>query len=630
MFALFAACYGWGRGAAVALGADDLEWPFAAGLGIAVAIAIGGVASLAGVATRTMLGAWTAIGAAAAVVALARSRRARRAATPSADPLTVAAALGAGALVAIRVLASLANRGSGPAGLLRFNGGDDFGAYFVHARRLVDTGTLVGDAFNYRGVVSGLGGKAVLDGLTLVALDPRSLNAFDAGLCVAILAAMVVALARRVGTTPRMAFACVIALLLIPPISSNSTSFYTGAVLVLLLYRLWAFPLAAADERRWARPVLSALSLAALSALKSTHLPFAVALGAALPVAAWRADGWRRPVADAAAMAAASAALLAPWMIEMRLKAGTLLYPVFGAGIVTTPGVIPERDHAWTAWGLATGFLRDYHCFPYIAAVTIAATIGIEWLRTRDVPRVRFIAFTVAAATAGVAGVVYTTRGAWQDRYTQAPVLALVAIVAVEAMRVSAPAGIRTRRALPLVALLLVAVIPLRQRADVPAYVRWVGSEIRFAASGMPLVAPGVRARYAAAQSAMLPGARAINVVAELPFLFDMTRNSVMSWDMAGSTSPLPHLAAGAPPDSVAAYLSRAGVTYVIYERTDWADRLRPVLVAPVAWTREVSRRAFEVQTAIAALSGSRHRVYDDGSLVVFELRSPPGDDAAR
>jgi hypothetical protein len=127
-------------------------------------------------------------------------------------------------------------------------------------------------------------------------------------------------------------------------------------------------------------------------------------------------------------------------------------------------------------------------------------------------------------------------------------------------------------------------------------------------------------------QAAVPPGA-ALLVMIDRPYLLDFARNPIDLLDQPGGASPAPGIPFTAGSAKVAAYLQALGIRYLafvrpekavspLYSRTGWMAFQSGG--API-WRQTATYylAAFDV---VNDLAKQRHRLYDDGTLVVVDL----------
>jgi len=581
--------------------------------GMAVLLAVGGIACLASIATRGVLLALVLVG-----VALEYRFRAVTMGGAAIRPRLRDAAV----LVPMAVLVTLQYYG-GAAGL-RLTA-DDHTAYLVYPQKILAAGTLL-EPFSLRRLAS-YGGQSLLQAFTLIgSAHAWQLPLLDMGICLVVVLALIVADRDRVRTS--LWWVPVLLLLTLPNIRANSASLMSGVVFFLALFRTASS--AALEASPWRRRVVLGMLAAAVGTLRQSYLVVAAAFlliyDAPALVGAVRLSGpdrWRR-LAGAAVAPASMLACLVPWALLSYRATGTPLYPLFTGNYRAEYGQLtaahPSMAPATWLW------INVRHCYPIrTLPLFLAAAMLVPWRLTRGA-----LPALLGASLLGFVAIVlgFQLSDEWSmSRYYTPFMLATVLAVSMHVCS-QRPADWRrdpVRAAAP-AALLLAAVVFQVQGIAAQSYndVLELVARVRGAArESSALVAQGEPYR---ALQASIPAGAPLFVMLDRPFLLDFRRNPIDLIDLPGQVSPPP----GVPfedDEAFVRYLTAQGFRYVAfvrskasehqYRRETWQGL---VGLRPSPLWRKGAPLVLKVLDRFEGLDASRSHVYDDGRIVALDL----------
>jgi hypothetical protein len=602
--------WGWGRLIRSLAPGRPLAAPLTLALGLGGILFIGGLLNLAGIACSAALDALVLAGLVAALPSLLTAIRRRRGISAS-DGLALIPVLVVGWFAA----AHLAPQQS-------FNIYDDFEKYFAFPVKMLATGTLGGNPLSAIGGET-LGGQAFLQAFVVAHLPPAYVGTADTFLslllCVA-LAGFGLGSGRRLG----MALVAEVAVVILNPEIINISAVFSGAALVMA-----AIFLAGEPSGEGEAPVPSAwlgLLYAGLIALKTTFLIFVVFHLVALALARagldGRRGGWLRPAVGAAAW---TAGFLAPWLLLSAAHywagwhAATLRPPAIGAEWLSVFSTAPELYGGTQAHYTALGL-----------AVLLVAAIGVlaRWRRWVG-PSPGLASATAGLATAGAAYFVLVLALAPAFGREGATRYAGPIFIGAIPAAIRILGGLEWRPGWP--RFLPVTVLGAAVAAFLPSAVARVrqiegyGSPLAFSPSvtapafiayNRDVLAGGARARLAAAQRLVPPGAPLLAWVCN-PFLLDFKRNPVTETNPAGLGSRWAW-----PPSA----------RYILWEYRGYAVKYPGFVVwTPRDYTRIFygeclvdrinSARALAFVDFLQAVSRRADLLYNDGSLALFRRR---------
>ena len=566
--AILVSAVGWGAVVARRLYGDGahLGWGLEAALGLAVHLALGGL--LAALSLVSVTTSWITVALGVALFTL-EARRGTAAAAPASPDRARGGdsriAIGLVALlVGVALIHYLAWATERPANII-----DDFQAYLSFPKQLLGSGTLI-EPFSSRRIDS-YGGQSYLQALVLAFSTVSRIGLLDYGICVLVLAGLVVGWVRERPRLPiAVATPALLALVTLHyyDLNHNAASEFSGAVFFLAIFRILDRP-RRDTQSAWPTAVTLALVAAAACTLRQSNLAAASLIPAAyygLRLARERATR-RHWAKEAALTAALTLTLLLPWMILAYRSCGTPLYPVIigngahdfmdfepistvdkaryvlAAGLY--PGRLPGLLLAFTA-GLA---------LPARASLALRASLAGTALAT-------LMLLDVLASADAVDG---TDRYLFPYGLAYLLAVALVAARAVTQLKTPAIPAIKPARsaiAMTLVAGALALQLFQGRHTLAPLYRADVDA-IKTALTNPPLADPG-DALYADLQHAV-PEHTTLLVMLDQPFRLDYRRNRILLWDQPGAASPPPHLPIGQGPDALNRYLLGQGIRYVAY-----------------------------------------------------------------
>lgn len=513
----------------------------------------------------------------------------------------------------------------------RFNGHDDFHAYLLFPKKLLELGWLGTDPFSERRLVSGLGGQYILLAAIGVELPERFWHLLDPGLATLMTAALVGLLPIRSGEVSANAHAATLVVILgavlVTPDAVNVMAEYSlMPFIVTAIYlangAVSSNEVQARREMAGSALLIGLLAGAALT-LKNTFVPFVmlIALGVLALVAVqsrWHLSTFAR-FAVPALIAILCTTL--PWMLDLHRSSGTLMYPLLGRGFhgsvyglfpVANSGFLspPHLGHSINSLGLTA--LHLLFIFQ-LAAVGFALS---GW-RNGRVPA-RLILLIGASAIATTFAIWWAAGGYGTYRYA-APVLLTGLVASAVLLREWATAA-----SLPRVVLWGVAfVMGGYGWSHFEAQHRPGAAALRQALSGQDIATPEQRAAYQRLSEA-IPRDGAVLTRLSKPFLLPQ-RVDLFIADYPGGASPPPGMPMGATTEQWVAYLRARGVRYLAWDyateagfsKASFGDRLDP---GEHPWIRAEATATFEFHDHLEKVRGSHRVIYDGDGFAVIDL----------
>src|ERR1035441_5414052 len=308
--AVLASFLGWGSAIQRAASLPETDWGLRCGWGMAFTAVLGGFLACLSMAGRPVLITMVAAGALLALLLCAdglppifKSRG------------SMLGALGFLALIVLVYAPRVDIRWS--------NACDDDLAYWVFAKRLLDSGTLI-EPFSQRRLAAFVG-HSLLQAVVWAFGSQKNLHLVDYGLSVVVLAGMVFGCCRKARAS--IGWACLIAgfAILVPVPRINSMSQVTGVVLFFALFRTLQNSIQKAP--RWQDGMIAAIVVAATCSLRATYIPVVAAFCA---IGLLFANPWplRRRIPHFAGLGLAATFFLLPWMWLLHRSSGTWIYPI--------------------------------------------------------------------------------------------------------------------------------------------------------------------------------------------------------------------------------------------------------------------------------------------------------------
>ena len=464
---------------------------------------------------------------------------------------------------------------------------DDFPAYYVFPKELLDTGSSF-QPYSIRRILA-WGAQSLYQAFFLSRAPFAFISLFDRGICLLVLLALIAGTPVPKRVPRALLLAPMFVVLLLQPWRSNSTSEVSGAVILFGLFRtIMAWPTHA--RTRWPAATTTALLVVAAWALRPNYGFVALLMvffsHAAILAGRWRARRTlsREDFVEPLSTLSLVALFAAPWMIASYATFHTPLFPALWGNY--RPG-----SHMFGV-EIPLGRRLRLMLEPFFAEQPIAA-IGIfmlAYLATRDPQRRRPVDALCLASFLGICALVYTfprTYAADQARYYFAYQLASVLAVLVGPIAAARHADRLTARAWLGIVLTTMAAFVQVQTSFSPGigmYAQFVRKVDNWMETMPPPADDLTRGTpYAALQSAIPVGATVATLVEE-PFRLDYARNRIYVLDFPGVVAKGGHLSVQEGGERFARDLVAQGVRYLLivdpgrghfYSRSAWLGHQR-------------------------------------------------------
>ncbi len=609
------------------------RWPFAGTIGIGLVIAVGGVLNLIEGLTRPVLIAIVICGALLWLQAY-RNQRHRIAGEVRAFWRDISGSPWKAA-IAVILLALLSASFFGNIVTSRFKPEDDLVAYGDYAVQTAQLGTLPANPFGERRIQSSLGSGYLLQAITLVVGDVRSLYVPDIslGFLLAVGAAYLIA-RRRLGRGVSLLLASLIFLLCFLLI--NASFYILPEALVLTL--CWLGIERPSESGRWLfRCALIGVAAAALASLKSTYVPFSFFFCLFLFVGYLSTSRRAYIVLGGFICAGSSMAVLFPWMLDQHRKEATWLFPVLGKGFDASayPGLALPNGHGgllsmrWTVWELS---------LPFLAIWAVAIVLLLIFRNLRRQPEWPTLLALAAAAALGTFAIISATGGDSITRYTgptQIPSIIVMAAVFAGWLQSQCLSQKQGRWFLGTAGALACIFLwngPIRQ-GFMLQYPEFVLQQTLLGKDHIDYWQEVHTMNNI--QSAIPP--RATVLVVTIPsFAFNVRRNRIFVDDLPGGAGPAPGPPITTDSEQLRNYLRHYGISYIAFTRGYTAPDKPADMPAYIAKLRQIIAHPSSeglltwqhMQNAMMSLRGAQIRelagryclIYNDGTNIVIDL----------
>ncbi len=623
-----ASCWGYGTLSRRFLPESAFGFGLRTTWGAAVALCVGGFPLALGLLNRWTLLGIVGIGVVLASIELIRTRRSAQPVLrrhrrflrlhPRAGAIGVLVVLA----VAFVVVGSLVDR--------RVHPYDDEIAYLGFVRRLWDRGDLL-EPFSFRRIAA-YGGQTVLVGMFALRTAVMQVHLFDHGFAVAMVVAL---LYERRTTTPVAAFyrhGMAFFVLVLPDVSINTASSYSGALFVFAFYQALAWA-----HRRPTSGLQRALLLAPLAVaivtLRQNFLPIPFLMIGGDAVLRWRrAEGPHRRIVlrEGLLLAGAALGLWLPWAVASYRAVGTFLYPALRGYFNPALSLSGVPRGLFGQLGTQLRLLVDAEPFRLLPGFLVLG------LATRDRGAGRGRTFLTAAfAVSFVLLVAGFSQAAPQSLARYLFPLALPLVLAV--MQSVSPLPNVPARITPALAigwaLLLVQAYDVRATlAPRVARITNDAHEVLGYALSANVTTPE-QATYTKLQEAIPKGSKVATLL-DQPLYLDFKRNEIFNLDMPGYLSPPPGLPYFRGPGELLIYLRSLGIDYVAYVEDDYShvqyrreDWIRRSYGEMEEWLL-FGAYVLDLQESLRALSLRGKPLFHEQGMVVLDLAAISGSDS--
>ena len=531
-----------------------------------------------------------------------------------------------------------------------FNPHDDFHTYAVRPVRMVETGTMAGNAFDPLALDS-FGSQSFFHGFFLWGTDIRFLNGFDAVACFALCLMLVAELSmcwRLPWVTGVLAVLCVA---VINPQCMNISPLYSGVAAIMALVICGWFlerSLSFGPKRNNRRAEITLALLAAwLLTLKITLAMFGALFLVLFYSLLLASKGNRVGILKSAALTAGAAIMLAlPWVI-MPLPA---LFKVRNLGLQLEAGATVAAKYPSMAGRdipaifSTAPLLYGDRPISFLLLVAFCAGMGLfcAWVSLRrNVGERSAVGITIAAAGLAVAPVYFALGHLFPVfgaiRYACPMLIGVFLATALGYLRLkgwmdSKKAPFVISGFMTLAILIFSGTFWLRaQQGAADRTLLALQVNAKLADYSRKLVSQDERNYQRSIQELMPRGTTAL-VWTVAPFQLDYSRNHLLTLSTSGITNPALKFPAGADLDSFKNYLRDNGVRFVLMETNGYAANklaaLQELKQSSYAAIQKMADFGIYLRGALLELAQRNPVRYSDDRMLLFELADTPADRA--
>ncbi|MFL6352723.1 MAG: hypothetical protein ACJ74Z_12865 [Bryobacteraceae bacterium] len=512
-------------------------------------------------------------------------------------------------------------------------------AYLNLPVETLELGTLPSDPFNERRITTSLGGPYFLQTFMLLAGDVGTVPFIDVTVGFILYAAILVGIYRTLKLSRLVSLSLALLIFVAPLVRANFTMVVLPAALFATLFWIQIHPFLG-DRMGWQRSVLLGLTAAGICSLKSNGIPGALLICGFYYLGNFLTER-RRSLKAGLFFALAAGFCLVPWMLDMKQKEGTYLFPIFGLGYhASAYGVIPPPGGAHPF--LASSVWMWLAITPLGGPLLLEAAAAYKAYRRAIEPEWVALCSLLVGTGLAVASIAVSTGGESIARYslpTEVPALLIFAAFVL-----------RWRKSLqsrPLWLWGVSVVVVLQLAYHVAGFGLYSGQYRREAQEAGLLRMPrrlialpkdfdmGAEQRRVALLQAKVPSRERILSHLTISFPFDFRRNPLFIADWFGMAGLPPGMPVGKGPDALRTYLLEKSIRYIAYDsrhslvvaQADPGTSLQTALEHPRMygrhrWVYLEVKVSEDEEKNVEALAKTYKHLYDDGVVYLLDLES--------
>jgi hypothetical protein len=504
--------------------------------------------------------------------------------------------------------------------------GDDPIAYFAFPIKMLQLGSLGPDPFSERRLQATVGGGYFLQTFMLVLGDVRSIPFTDVAIGYLLLGGVIIDLARRRRLSILQTVLTFWLLFWLQFGRLNATMMILPAALFASLFLLESEPLLKKGTE-WKQALLLALIISSICTLKSTYMPTAV-MSCCLYYLALVIRKGSRYVLPGVGCVALCGLFLFPWLLDMKRKEGTYLFPLLGRGYD-----ISSYNNSLVPAGSMLRLVHSYFFWEEIVFFGLPLIFGVVavWVAARKNAEREQVSLTsmLLASALGVVALNIAVGGESLGRYSQPFLVPMLIAFTIAIMSWWNRPEFR-RKWLYVTA------------AATGLYIFSFG--VLFATNGafgaffrdvydpsgqiLPLNIDAIAAQARTVQ-AVVPAGKAIFARVRFSYPFDFRRNPVFIGDIPGMSSLPPGMPLGAGPMPLRQYFLDQKIRYIFFDYQDQPEAppgnislSRALDKSPSRhhWTYVQGRVTLDVESNLLELGKNYRKIYDDGNIFVIDL----------
>ncbi len=523
---------------------------------------------------------------------------------------------------------------SGSISNIHFNWGDDFHAYFVFPKKMLQTGSLGLDPFSEQRILM-LGGMSFLHAIILSLGDFRNLNMIDVGLGTILTTGLLYGLSREFNLLKWMNLLVIFIALIIVPLKVNISSLVIGLALFITLFRtLWVF-----RENKInyiSKSIIISLVISALTSLKTN---FIITLVGFLLLTyffyfAHYKNNRKNIIKEIFLVCTFTVLFILPWSVANYQSNGTLLYPIFGNGFHNASWL--QFNSEISVRGILNSMKSIYlnmNSLPLIFFFLIFYIFGNTVVHDKQ----KNIASMFVASISTPLIIVLLSGGYGWDRFSWSAITAstLILLIVVFARIDSSRRLIRLMRVY--IVLFGICLIVINNKTKLVDYYASYISSISTGLKNHKIIVKyddkiynsideQIEQRYLCVQHS-IPENEIVLERTQYPFLFDFKRNNIYITHFLGASSLPPGMPFFNGGDVLAEYLLKQSIRYVVYSYKSEAnfkyeDYLGLLSDNVTPFIKAQARYTFDFHKNIEELRENIKPIYDDGEIFVLDLES--------
>ena len=517
---------------------------------------------------------------------------------------------------------------SGSVSWHNFNLIDDYHAYFVFPRKMLQIGSLGSDPFSERRLVSALGGQSFLHTFSLSMLDERSLYLIDPGCALIVMIGLIIGYCQQKNISKSSTLLIVFALFSLSRLHINITGILIPVCLFFSLFRVFEWDHLKSTNIQ-SNAVIVGLLAAAICALKSTFVPACIIFfTASYFFYILGSQTKHKAIYEFCLASILLAMFILPWSISMYQSSGTLLYPILGKGFHgSVYGGSVKLPNSIIPPNLAIK-LKVYAIFTTIYISTVLAIrFWIIGLGKKQIVREATLSICLSAAI-GTAIVVFSTGGADAYRYSYS-LLVVVFVVVISIFMENIEQNnlnLKLKKIIFSGAVFLSLLLAIASHGKTPEQSNNYLDNLALGLRNIPLVIPNEREKYSKMLDS-IPKGEIVLTRLDKPFLMNFKKHTIWIADLPGGASPPPGMPSFKGEEALADYLVSQSIRYVAYSYANEANFSRKsfeIILSPEwpFWLQNQTLNTFEFQDSLQKLGETRKRIYDDGQNFVIDLSS--------
>lgn len=529
------------------------------------------------------------------------------------------------------------------AGIAPFNTFDDYPGYLVLPVKMLETGSLGQDPFSKARLLI-LGGQSWLHAIMLGWINLNQLGIVDRGLGWIVLAGLIITHCRNQSINLYWCLLIITAFIIVVPVgvepAVNISSHVTGFALFYTLFRTVNLINKNSKEKRildLKSMILIGIISAGIISLKTNHLPGLVLIGLTYFIFIIQNRSFRTRAYEFTLLSLITGILLTPWMANLYLSSGTLLYPVLGSGYHgTNYGYFPKEEiQSVDLYKIKAIITQIFNVLSYPVTLSIFFIVLSYYISSSEsLENKRKVGLIAVAALLPSIIVAVTTEGISQQqslalRYCYSFLYACALFLITEAIA-KFPVSYYEKSIQNYNSVLLIF---LSLGILLGAY--WNESSMRYYYNFLairkgpsPVDLEQGKKELRNLQYTVPEGARMI-VRLDKPFNLDFQRNLIFVTDFPCSVSLPPGLPCLLDAEAIATYLRSHSINYLMYSnetnlsKEKIMNKIPPHRPGRDAKVRLYFQYGFVFQDRLLELKDRYKTLGDDGSTFVIDLTAP-------